>query len=111
MTVSTSFLTSESRLTIRVTGRFGFSLHKAFLDAFQKSDTGARCYTVDLTDANSVDSSALGMLLLLRDFAGGDRSNITIDGANSDIEKVLKITSFDKLFHIPSMARSELATA
>ncbi|QGG80248.1 anti-anti-sigma factor [Litorivicinus lipolyticus] len=110
MSVSTSFLSAESRLTIRVTGRFGFSLHKAFLDAFQKFGSGARCYTVDLTDADSVDSSALGMMLLLRDFAGGDRSNITVEGANLDIEKVLKITAFDKLFHIPGLSIRDLET-
>ncbi|MNR56929.1 hypothetical protein D3C85_1776040 [compost metagenome] len=55
---------------------------------------------VDLKDATYLDSSALGMLLLLRDHAGGDRSDIRLINSSSDVTKILAISNFDKLFDI-----------
>ena len=47
-----------------------------------------------------IDSSALGMLLLLREHAGNESSNITIEGCNDDIKKIFSISNFEKLFTI-----------
>jgi anti-anti-sigma factor len=55
---------------------------------------------VDLRDATYLDSSALGMLLLLRDHAGGDGSNIHIINCNPDVKKILAISNFEQLFDI-----------
>ncbi len=55
---------------------------------------------VDLRKATYLDSSALGMLLLLRDHAGGDSSDIRVVNSNSDVRKILAISNFDKLFDI-----------
>ena len=43
---------------------------------------------------------ALGMLLLLRDHAGGDGSNIRIINCNPDVKKILAISNFEQLFNI-----------
>ena len=55
---------------------------------------------VDLKEATYVDSSALGMLLLLRDHAGGDSSEIRVINSNPDVLKIFNISNFDKLFDI-----------
>jgi anti-anti-sigma factor len=55
---------------------------------------------VDLGRTNYVDSSALGMLLLLREHAGGDDANIRIVNANDEIRKILTISNFDRLFKV-----------
>ncbi|MER2102541.1 MAG: STAS domain-containing protein, partial [Pseudomonas atacamensis] len=55
---------------------------------------------VDLKEATYLDSSALGMLLLLRDHAGGDESDIRVVNSSSDVKKILAISNFDKLFDI-----------
>jgi len=47
-----------------------------------------------------MDSSALGMLLLLRDHAGGDDAEVRVTNSNSDVRKILAISNFDKLFDI-----------
>ena len=47
-----------------------------------------------------LDSSALGMLLLLRDHAGGDTANIKIVNCNPDVKKILTISNFEQLFSI-----------
>jgi anti-anti-sigma factor len=55
---------------------------------------------VDLKDATYLDSSALGMLLLLRDHAGGDSSQVKIVNCNADVKKILSISNFEQLFTI-----------
>ena len=53
-----------------------------------------------MKDTTYMDSSALGMLLLLRDHAGGDTAEVQVVNSNSDVRKILGISNFDKLFDI-----------
>ena len=78
MGVQSDFNNSEKELTIKVNGRFDFSSHQEFRDAYEKVASSVDTYNVDLSGTSYLDSSALGMLLLLRDHAGGDKSNVKI---------------------------------
>jgi anti-anti-sigma factor len=51
-----------------------------------------------LGEVASMDSSALGMLLLLREHAGADRAEIRIVNADSGLRGTLRVAGFDKLF-------------
>ena len=53
-----------------------------------------------MKETSYLDSSALGMLLLLRDHAGGDNAKIKIINCNSDVRKILSISNFEQLFTI-----------
>ena len=55
-------------------------------------------YVVDLSDTEYLDSSALGMLLLLREHAGGESSKIEISQASDEVRKILDVANFGKLF-------------
>jgi anti-anti-sigma factor len=87
-------------LIISIDGRFDFSTHQAFRDAYEHSDRAIRKFIVDLSETTYLDSSALGMLLLLRDFAGGDSSCISIENCNTDVRRILSISNFEQLFAI-----------
>lgn len=87
-------------LVIHIQGRFDFSTHQAFRDAYQSVNVTPRRYVVDLKDATYLDSSALGMLLLLRDHAGGDDADIRLVNCNADVRKILSISNFEQLFKI-----------
>ncbi len=87
-------------LVIAIDGRFDFSTHQAFRDAYEHGGQDIRQYIVDLTDTTYLDSSALGMLLLLRDYAGGDNSSIVIANCNNDVRRILSISNFEQLFNI-----------
>ena len=89
-----------SELTIKIQGRFDFSAHQEFRDAYEKTDQPLNKYVVDMQDTTYLDSSALGMLLLLRDHAGGDNSNVKIVNCNGDVKKILTISNFEQLFTI-----------
>lgn len=82
-----------------INGRFDFSLHKDFRDAYRDKPAGIK-YVIDMKNTEYMDSSALGMLLLLREHAGGDSSSISIEGCQEDIRKILTISNFNKLFTI-----------
>ncbi|MDN6319791.1 MAG: STAS domain-containing protein [Marinobacter sp.] len=87
-------------LIIKIQGRFDFSTHQAFRDAYEHGGKNVDGYVVDLSEATYLDSSALGMLLLLRDYAGGDNASIVIENCNNDVRKILTISNFEQLFTI-----------
>ena len=87
-------------LTIRVSGRFDFGAHQDFREAYERSGLTPQRYVVDLQDTDYIDSSALGMPLLLRDHAGGDLAMIQIIHCNPDVRKVFAISNFEQLFAI-----------
>lgn len=99
MSVRASLAGEGRELIIKVDGRFDFSAHQEFRDAYEHSSS-VGSYVVDLGDATYLDSSALGMLLLLRDHAGGDNSTICITNCNEDVKKILTISNFEQLFTI-----------
>lgn len=100
MAIVSSLDGSTGELTIKVKGRFDFSAHQEFRDAYEKVDSIPSLYLVDMAETTYLDSSALGMLLLLRDHAGGDTAKIKISNSNSDVKKILTISNFEQLFEI-----------
>lgn len=100
MAISAKMLDAENELVINVEGRFDFSAHQEFRSAYEDLDHPPQKYAVDMSDTTYLDSSALGMLLLLRDHAGGDTSSIRIVNCNEDVRKILVISNFGRLFTI-----------
>lgn len=100
MAISANASTDGATLTIKIEGRFDFSTLQQFRNSYEKITPKPRNFIIDLKASDYLDSSALGMLLALRDYAGGDESNIKIIGANADIKKILVITKLDELFKI-----------
>ena len=100
MAVTSEVSADGSKLTIAIKGRFDFAKHQEFRDAYEELSPAPACVVVDLKDATYLDSSALGMLLLLRDYAGGDRADIRLINCNADVRKILAISNFEQLFSI-----------
>ena len=98
MSVITEISPDGQKLTISVKGRFDFAKHQEFRESYENKALAA--VVVDLKEATYLDSSALGMLLLLRDHAGGDDSDVRVVNSSSDVRKILAISNFDKLFDI-----------
>lgn len=100
MAISSSASADGKTLTISVEGRFDFGSHQEFRRAYEDRAVVAEAYIVDLQATSYLDSSALGMLLLLKDFAGGDDADIKISNCNEDVKKILAISNFEQLFSI-----------
>lgn len=97
MTIETNLDTKKQILEIKITGRFDFSVHQDFRKATQQAN-GVTAIVVDMSKTDYVDSSALGMLLVLRDKVGENKEAITIKNAKLEVKKILAIANFDKLF-------------
>jgi HptB-dependent secretion and biofilm anti anti-sigma factor len=88
-----------ARVIIAVTGSFDFELYDQFRAAYANTAGNGVAYVIDLSETEYLDSSALGMLLLLREHAGGKASNIEIRGASGEIRKLLDVANFSRLFY------------
>jgi anti-anti-sigma factor len=87
-------------LTIKILGRFDFDTHLNMREATNLVGEGIKNVVVDLSMTDYLDSSALGMLLVLRDRVSNDQGSIIIQGAKPEVKKILQIANFDKLFKI-----------
>ncbi len=91
-----------ARATISLRGRFDFNAHREFPAAYEKliNDMAVRTIRVDLSGVDYLDSSALGMLLVLHDKLGGVRKEVVLIGVEGNVKQVLEIANFSKLFQI-----------
>ncbi len=87
-------------VTITISDRFDFQLHRAFNEAYKGIDGKDCAFNIDLQGTTYMDSSALGMLLLLREHTGNQNTNITITNCSHEVAKILKIANFQKFFVI-----------
>ncbi|MEO5345158.1 MAG: STAS domain-containing protein [Magnetococcus sp. YQC-9] len=94
---------NDKETIIGVKGRFNFEMHSQFRAAYQ-ADSGdenhGRRFVIDLAGTEYIDSSALGMLLLLREEAGANESDIEIINTRPEIRKILETANFQRLFKI-----------
>ena len=86
-------------VTIRVSGRFDFATHQDFQRAYKAHPRGEKAYIVDLKFTDHMDSSAMGMLLQLRDYGSKERAPELING-NDAVQEILRIANFDRLFKV-----------
>ena len=87
---------------IQLAGRFDFNSHREFRDAVEQAlgDGKSGTVRVDLAQVSYLDSSALGMLLMLRDKAKGANRKVELAGAQGSVKQVLEIANFGKLFEL-----------
>ena len=87
-------------VTIKINGRFDFSVHQDFRSTYEVGEQKGTNYVLDLTNTEYMDSAACGMLLVFRDAVGGNAANISIINANREIANTLNMLQFHKMFKI-----------
>lgn len=99
-TVSHRICDSKASLTIH--GRFDFSIHRDFRSNYDKilDASGVRELDIDLSNVDFVDSSALGMLLLLREKSMARNIHMKLNSPQSAVRQVLEVANFGRLFTI-----------
>lgn len=99
--MQTSVSNQDGKTVIRLDGRFDFNSHREFREAVDKAtaDSGQKVQ-VDLAGVDYLDSSALGMLLMLRDRAKGAGKEVSLAGPRGAVKQVIEIANFGKLFQV-----------
>lgn len=100
MSSITSKYLDDKGLTIKIVGKFDFSQHQQFRNAYESVDAKIKSFIIDLSEASYMDSSAFGMLLVLRERYGGANADITLSGFNHSIGLILEVAKFGRLFKL-----------
>lgn len=96
-----SVTVADGKATIKLQGRFDFNAHREFREVVDKAMEGSvREVLVDLSGVDYLDSSALGMLLMLRDKAKTAAREVALTNCSGAVKQVLDIANFSKLFRI-----------
>lgn len=99
--METTISSADGRSVIRLSGRFDFNAHREFRDAVdQVLKSEPQEIQVDFGAVDYLDSSALGMLLMLRDKARGGGKNVSLANCRGAVKQVIEIANFGKLFAI-----------
>ena len=98
MPITTEFV--DLKLTIKLPSRLDQETHQQFVAAYTEQSIKPVGYIVDMAEVIFFDSSSLGMLLLLRKFAGGDKASVSIINLSPTVNKILRISRFDRLFEL-----------
>lgn len=81
------------------TERFNFSCHRSFRAAYKELPKDADI-RVDFKRVGYMDSSALGMLLLLREHIDQEQGSISLINCNETILNIFSVANFKKIFII-----------
>jgi len=88
-------------MRLSVTGRFDYKITREFRDAYNNATMHKGItYYINLNDTSYIDSSALGILLLLRESAKYNDGRVIIEQPGEQVNNVLKMANFEKLFTI-----------
>lgn len=90
--------------TLRLDGRLTFERHRDFKEqAYPLIDNPeVRTIELDLGGVTYMDSSTLGMLLLLREKADSKGIRVRLLKPGPSVTNILKVVHFDRLFEIQS---------
>jgi anti-anti-sigma factor len=101
MSVSQEVSNDGKKIHISISGRFDYKVSQDFRDAYRhvRGHEGV-AYYVNLNDASYMDSSALGMLLLLREHAKCHGGTVFIERPSKEVDDILKVANFEQLFTI-----------
>ena len=100
MDIQSQLSDDKTTLTLVLSGKFDYTCQQVFQESYEGISPKPERYILDVLEVQSLDSSALGMLLLLRNHAGGDESQVAIVNARPDIHKLLQTCKFDELFDV-----------
>jgi anti-anti-sigma factor len=92
--------------SIVMKGRFDFQIHREFKEAYTRlfENAGVKLIEIEMSNLNYLDSSALGMLMLLNERAKAVNKSIALVSPSDAVKQVLEVANFDRLFTIRSSA-------
>jgi HptB-dependent secretion and biofilm anti anti-sigma factor len=87
---------------IVLAGQFDFNSHREFRNACESviANSEVREILIDFKQVTYLDSSALGMLLLLKEKVAAANKSLALVNCQNTVKQVLEIACFGKIFTI-----------
>jgi anti-anti-sigma factor len=100
--MQTNVQTLSGKTKIALNGRFDFSAHREFKTSYDAplKAGDVKELEIDMGQVEYLDSSALGMLLMLKEKAGSANKSVSLTNCRGAVKQVLDIANFGKLFPI-----------
>lgn len=94
--------TDRDAAVIQLAGRFDFAARREFGRCCEEALAAAdvRTIEVDLKDVAYLDSSALGMLLVLKERADARELSLCLSNCAGLVKEILDVARFDSVFAI-----------
>lgn len=86
-------------VNIKMPKEFNFNCYKEFRDIYMKAPNSQK-FKLDFSMTDFVDSSALGMLLQLREYTGEKSEQVLLVNSSDSVKNIFKVANFDKLFTV-----------
>nr|CRH08109.1 Conserved protein of unknown function. putative Anti-sigma-factor antagonist [Candidatus Magnetococcus massalia] len=90
---------APERLIVTLTEPFNYNAYTAFHESY-KDESGQGQIEFDFRHVDTIDSAALGMLLIAREHYGNDNNRVFISNLNGYAQKVVMATKLDSMFTI-----------
>lgn len=89
-----------SKGIVQLNCRFDFNCIREFKALYDPllNDAAVTAIEINMNGVEYIDSTALGMLLALRDKAQGGRKEVVLGGCHGVTRQVLELANFDRLF-------------
>lgn len=100
MQVSSSI--QQDKVILTLNGRFDFNSHRDFRSSYDDvlQNNAIKQLEVNLNGVDYLDSSALGMLLLLKERAEAAHITLELTNCRGMVKQVLDVANFGKIFNI-----------
>lgn len=91
-----------SEFVLALGGRFDFNAHREFRQGYEAAlqDKTVKTLNLNMERLDYLDSSALGMMLLLKEKAQVSNIEVVISGCPENICKIIAVANFGKLFKL-----------
>lgn len=91
-----------NEFVLSLAGRFDFNAHRDFRNSYEPAlqNSTVKTLNLDMQKVDYLDSSALGMLLLLNEKARAAGMEVVISACPADIKKIIEVANFSRIFKI-----------
>ncbi|MDH5378095.1 MAG: STAS domain-containing protein [Gammaproteobacteria bacterium] len=88
--------TENNVVHIGVTDEFGGAQYPTLIEECKKHSSQCR-FQIDLKNVPKIDTSSIGVLMLLRDYLGTQGEQIVVSGLSEEVKKKLSISNLEKI--------------
>lgn len=92
----------QDKAVMSLNGRFDFNSHRDFRNAYDEllKNAVVKSLEINLNGVDYLDSSALGMLLLLKERTSAAKIELALSNCQGMVKQVLDVANFGKIFTI-----------